>query len=283
MTTALFRSPQFGPSRPVAERDGWRRYVALGDSITEGLWDVGPDGRLRGWADRLAELLAQAQGGPIEYANLAVRGSVSAHVYEEQLSVALAMEPDVATVVAGVNDVLRPRFDVGRTMFHLESTWAQLRAAGVTVLSFTFPDITSMMPVPPHYSRRVVMLNRAIRAGAARRGVLLADLANRPFALHPGFWAPDRVHCNEHGHGRIAAAMAQRLGLRGADESWTTPLGPLPEQGITGRVRSHVGWAYGELLPWVLRAAVKGDLRERCAAKHTDLVTVGRPESALVA
>ena len=67
--------------RPVA-RD-WRRFVALGDSFTEGLMDeVGPDGRHRGWADRVAEALAaraSAEGADgIEYANLAVRGRLVA-------------------------------------------------------------------------------------------------------------------------------------------------------------------------------------------------------------
>ena len=39
------------------------RYVALGDSSTEGLDDplVGRPGRYRGWADRLATLVAAAQ------------------------------------------------------------------------------------------------------------------------------------------------------------------------------------------------------------------------------
>jgi lysophospholipase L1-like esterase len=37
---------------------GWGCYVALGDSFTEGLDDLGPDGAYRGWADRLAEALA---------------------------------------------------------------------------------------------------------------------------------------------------------------------------------------------------------------------------------
>ena len=48
-------------------------FVAVGDSFTEGLDDPGPQGGYRGWADRLAEHLA-ASGGPLRYANLAVRG-----------------------------------------------------------------------------------------------------------------------------------------------------------------------------------------------------------------
>ena len=52
----------------------FRRYVAIGDSSTEGLED--PDGRggYRGWADRLAQHIADGQDEPLEYANLAIRG-----------------------------------------------------------------------------------------------------------------------------------------------------------------------------------------------------------------
>lgn len=54
-------------------------YVAIGDSFTEGLGDPREDGTLRGWADRLAEGLAQSWNltEPSEhfrYANLAIRG-----------------------------------------------------------------------------------------------------------------------------------------------------------------------------------------------------------------
>jgi lysophospholipase L1-like esterase len=88
----------------------FERYVALGDSTAEGLDD--PDGRggYRGWADRLAERIAAGQGRLL-YANLAVRGRNTRRVLEEQLGLALAMRPDLALVVAGTNDLLRPRFD----------------------------------------------------------------------------------------------------------------------------------------------------------------------------
>lgn len=47
---------------PVRPSHPWTRYVALGDSFTEGIGD--PDetrpGYHRGWADRVAETLAEA-------------------------------------------------------------------------------------------------------------------------------------------------------------------------------------------------------------------------------
>ena len=50
----------------------YQRFVALGDSCTEGLDDLLPDGRYRGWADRVASVL---DGPGFRYANLGVRGS----------------------------------------------------------------------------------------------------------------------------------------------------------------------------------------------------------------
>ena len=56
----------------------WSRYVAIGDSFTEGLCDVDPQhpDRYAGWADRLAGHLgtiAEANDTTLHYANLAVR------------------------------------------------------------------------------------------------------------------------------------------------------------------------------------------------------------------
>ncbi len=176
---------------------------------------------MRGWADRLAQNVAESEALEIHYANLAVRGSVAAQVRDEQLPVALALEPDLASVVVGVNDLLRPRFDLNETLWNVESAWAHLRAVGATVLSFTFPDITSSMVLPPHFARRLAALNDAIRIAAARHGVLVVDLATEPAALRPGSWAPDRLHANEIGQDRIAAAMAHLLGLPGAVDTWS--------------------------------------------------------------
>src|SRR3954468_22071038 len=93
------------------------RYVAIGDSSTEGLDD--PDGRggYRGWANRLAARIAAAQSTPLLYANLAIRGRATRAIRDEQLAPALAMKPDLVTLFTGTNDVVRRRFDaseVGR-------------------------------------------------------------------------------------------------------------------------------------------------------------------------
>ena len=49
------------------------RFIALGDSMTEGMCDEFVDGKYRGWADRVADTLA-SEDPNFSYVNLAIRG-----------------------------------------------------------------------------------------------------------------------------------------------------------------------------------------------------------------
>jgi len=239
------------------------RYVAIGDSSTEGLDD--PDGRggYRGWADRLAERLAETSGGLL-YANLAVRGRRTRRVLDEQLEPALAMRPDLASVFAGTNDAVARRFDAGAVAADVERMQRALAAGGATVVSITLPDLAAVMPMAKRIAPRVLELNRALRAAARASGALLVDLAAHPVAADPRLWSADRFHANAAGHARIAAALAHALGLPGADGSWMDPLPPLPPPGAAARVAAELAWVRRFLLPWLwrhLRGRSSGDGR----------------------
>ena len=241
------------------------RYVALGDSQTEGLGD-GDDARgLRGWADRLAEQMARHQPGLL-YANLAVRGRRAGQVRSEQLAPALAMRPDLATVVAGVNDVLRPSLDLDEVAGHLEAMFAALTAQGTTVATLTFPDVGRITPLARPIGRRVLTLNERIREAAGRHGVVVAETAAHPVVTDPRLWSADRLHASPLGHARIAAAVAHALGLPDSDESWTRPL-PADGAGTSAwrAVGGELRWAGTFLGPWVvrrLRGRSSGDGRQ---------------------
>ena len=84
------------------------RFVAIGDSFTEGVGDERPDGSPRGWADLTAEGWATALEEPIQYANLAIRGRLAWPVVDEQLEDALALRPTHLSFNGGGNDMLRP-------------------------------------------------------------------------------------------------------------------------------------------------------------------------------
>ncbi|MFI9833125.1 SGNH/GDSL hydrolase family protein [Streptomyces sp. NPDC051913] len=253
---------------------GYARYVALGDSQTEGLGD-GDDVRgLRGWADRLAEQLVRASPDLL-YANLAVRGRLAGQVRAEQLAPALALKPDLATVVAGVNDLLRPRFDADEVAGHLEAMFAALTAQGARVATLTFPDVSRITPLARPLGARVTALNTRIREAGARHGVLVAETADHPVVTDPRLWSPDRLHAGPLGHARIAAAVAQALALPGSDDSWTRPL-PVDPRATSGLrvLGAELRWAGSFLGPWLVRRVrgrSSGDGRQ---AKRPELLPV---------
>ncbi|TXS34997.1 SGNH/GDSL hydrolase family protein [Streptomyces sp. OR43] len=239
------------------------RYVALGDSQTEGVGDGDDIVGLRGWADRLAEHLTTVSPG-LQYANLAVRGRVAGQVRAEQLEPALALRPDLATVVAGVNDLLRPRVDVAEVAGHLEEMFAALTAAGAQVATLTIPDVGKIAPVARPVRARVSELNTLIRAAAARHGVAVAEIAQHPVATDRRLWSEDRLHAGPLGHARIAAAVAQAIDLPRSDDSWTHPLPPrVPPTGWQS-AGAELRWAAAFLGPWLgrrLRGRSSGDGR----------------------
>src|SRR5438552_16094538 len=105
------------------------KLVALGDSITLGYGDPMPGGGWRGWA----ALLAEAVGADLH--NLAKSGAQVRDVAESQLNRAVALEPDVASVVVGVNDTLRDTFDAARIARTLDHVIGVLRDRGALVLT----------------------------------------------------------------------------------------------------------------------------------------------------
>jgi GDSL-like Lipase/Acylhydrolase family len=169
----------------------FERYVAVGDSTSEGLDD--PDGRggYRGWANRLAERIARQQGSLL-YANLAVRGRVTRQIREEQLAPALAMKPDLATVVAGTNDALRRKFDAAGFSADLGAMQSALIQQGATVLTFTLPDLAPVMPFAKVLGKRVFELRDPVRPGRVSGGIRPAALVRRPPARELDRPRPDR-------------------------------------------------------------------------------------------
>ncbi|MGH2554536.1 MAG: SGNH/GDSL hydrolase family protein, partial [Actinomycetota bacterium] len=129
----------------------WKRFVALGDSMTEGVGDPRPDGGLRGWADRLAKALVTADEG-ISYTNLARRGLQTEEVRAQQLEAALALRPDLSSALVGMNDLLDPNFDPSRYERELGTIVGPLRETGALVLMATFPDITAFSPLPARFT-----------------------------------------------------------------------------------------------------------------------------------
>lgn len=245
----------------------WRRYVAVGDSLTEGLCDASrmPDGEYRGWADRLALLLALASpsSAPVSYANLAVRSRKVHDVAEVQLAEAEALGADLVSVLIGANDLVGARVDPVRLADRLEPRISAIRKSGADVLL-----VTPFMPGRPAtrlFRARFAAYNVRLRSIAERTGSLLLDVAAHPELIALDRWAEDRVHLNSAGHRGLAYAAARVLGVPDATELGALELAvhgagddePVAGVGDLEWLRRHAG-------PWVLRrlrGRVAGDGR----------------------
>jgi len=226
------------------------RFAALGDSITVGMGDPAPGGGWRGWATLLAGTLAQP-----ELHNLATLGALAADVEHAQLPAAMALRPDVASVVVGINDTLRGDFDPERTGTSIGRTVAALRAAGAEVLTVRLPDPGQMFGLPGALARPLARRMRAVNAAvdevAWRYGTVHLDAACDPATYERRYWSVDRLHPNERGH-RLIACRFHAL-LAAAKFPVASP-GPDPEPSSPPPTRlAEAGWMATKGTAWLVR------------------------------
>ena len=230
----------------------WRRYVALGDSFTEGIGDPEPlsPGGHRGWADRVAEVLSETAGGEFSYANLAIRGRLLQQILDEQVEAALALKPDLVTISAGGNDVIRPGTDPDDIAARFETGIRRLVSEGATVVVFTGVD-TAWSPVFRGIRGKVAIYNENVRVLADRHGLVVADQWGLKEIQDARLWAEDRLHLNPWGHHEVARMVLAALGVpndlqRGEPE-------PLPARSWRQARAEDLVWARVHLMPWVIR------------------------------
>ena len=231
---------------------GYGRYVAIGDSQTEGLWDGDDAVGFVGFADRLAALLDSHYPG-LHYANLAIRGKLVADVLTEQVPLALAMRPDLITVCVGMNDVIQPGWSFGRALTDLEYVYAALAESEATVVTTTFPNVAQFLPLGRLVSGRLARINDAIRAAAEQYDFRLVDLYSAPSMRDLDTWDIDRVHASTKGHILFAAAAAEALNLPGSNHDWAEASGSLTRLPFKSRTYGQLRWAHEKLMPWVWR------------------------------
>ncbi|UFU07213.1 SGNH/GDSL hydrolase family protein [Ruania halotolerans] len=261
------------------------RYVAIGDSMTEGLWDEDPHapGALRGWADRFAAGVTarRYEDGlePLEYANLAIRGRLLGPILTEQLPLALSAAPDLVSIVGGGNDLLRPGSDPDRLAVELDRAVRTARAEGAQVLLATGTD-TRNAGLLRRIRPKVAIYNAHIWSIANRYGAHVLDI----WGLHPlqdwRMWAEDRIHLSSLGHARVADAALVALGLDPEDRAWQVPLGRAPATPATQQLRSDAAWVARDVYPWAARRLRKRSSGDERAPKRPELLPVTFPGSS---
>ncbi len=229
----------------------YSRFVAIGDSQTEGMGDGDDRAGYRGWADRLADRIA-CVNPELLYANLAVRGKTTRDARIDQLEPALELHPDLIAAPLGMNDVIG-RHDLDEVERDLHYIYRRLAESGATVLIPTYPNVVRTIPVARRVEPWLLRLNQVMRDYADEFGFVLVDLYAAPVFIDLRAWSRDRLHASPLGHDRFAAAAAYALGLPGSDPNWAVPQPGSPRNARVTELLRDARWAVEFFTPWVIR------------------------------
>jgi lysophospholipase L1-like esterase len=267
----------------------WRKFVAIGDSFTEGLDDPRPDGvGFRGWADLVAQKLAveskaseqhrgEQAGAVFRYANLAIRGRRFDQVVDEQVQAALDMAPDLISFNAGGNDIVLRKFDLEDMLSRFEQVLISMRASLADVIIFTLPDVTSRLPRRELILPRLQRLNAETTRLAELHGAILVDMWRDDEFRNPHLWSMDRLHLAPAGHRRVAAHALNALGVT-PDPSWLTPPLPFEAQSWLAARTADVRWVRRYYMPWLKRRLTNQTTGDLITAKRPTLTPVVETE-----
>ena len=229
----------------------WTRYVALGDWFTEGVGNPEParPNGVRGWADRVAEVLATRSDG-FGYANLHIRGRKLRGILAEQVDPALSLEPDLVSIHAGANDVLRPRVDLDDLAAACDEGVSQLADTGARVVMFTIFD-PGKRGIYAAMRGRMAIFNEFAREISDRHGTALVDMWRMRDQAIAEVMDTDRMHLNPVGQPAHRVRRPGRPGHR-ARRGAAPPRGDVrPEPVGAAACRRRVD--AGPSGPWVHR------------------------------
>jgi lysophospholipase L1-like esterase len=247
----------------------YRRYVALGDSFTEGVGDPDPDrpNAVRGWADRVAEVLG-SRVPDFGYANLAIRGRKMDKVVGEQVGPAVALDPDLVTVYAGANDILRPQVDLDTLVASYDEALGRLAATGAQLVVWTAFDPGGSATYRL-LRGRFALYNELVRESADRHGAVVVDFWRMREYRDWGYWDADRMHMGPAGHQHMAITVLDLLGVTHDLEE--LPLTVHPEPGL----RHHLAWVRDSAAPWVHRRVTGRSSGDGLDPRHASYVRLG--------
>jgi lysophospholipase L1-like esterase len=248
----------------------YNRFIALGDSMTEGMSDEIYEGNYRGWADRVAEVMSK-NWNDFTYANLAIRGKLVGQVVTEQIPIAKKFIEGKSTLVsfhAGANDVIRPRYDVAQTISIYNSGVDELVRSGATLMLFcVLEDTGASTKTAQIWKERFKEFNENVRRRAGAVNAILFDPNSDHFWRDSRFIHEDRLHLNQEGHRRVAQAVLSRLELP-HDPDWRKPLAKSEPLTTAQKWQVNLNWFGKYAIPWMgrrIRGRSSGDGR---AAKY---------------
>lgn len=248
----------------------YRNFIVLGDSFSEGMTDEVINGNYRGWADRVADVMAQHVNG-FKYANLAVRGKLIHQVVADQVPVALQMisADTLVSFHAGANDVIRPNYRAEITLPQyakaVRDLAAELRKYGAQLMLFSVQESAAANTrTGVIWNERFKDFNKQVRELAMETGAILNEANDGRYPNDIRFLAFDRLHLNPEGHHRVAQGVLENLGLP-FDDSYKIPLPPAKKELFVKRKVKNTLWIATFVIPWIIRrirGKSSGDGRE---------------------
>ena len=235
----------------------------VGDSFIEGIGDEWPDGTPRGWADRLAEKLAQRLDEPVYYANFAIRGRILKPIATEQLDAALALDPkpDLVLFNGGGNDMLRPTFSVNKVMRLTRIAIEKCEAADVRLVFVTGANPTDELPLAKLMAKRGTAYMEAVQELVAVTGNQLISNWDDDETHDPRYWAEDRLHLGPRGQERVATVVLSALG-------YPTEPPPAGDAAAPRTFRSEWRYTRVHVLPYVGRRLASRSTGRKISPKH---------------
>lgn len=183
-------------NRAALTRPG-RRWIALGDSMSQGVGASSPDAGLVGV---LASRLRDA-GQELNLVNLSATGARVTDLLEQQVPVLEQLPPsdpdagsDLVTVVAGSNDLFGGRRHSG-ALSEAMARLVDLLPRGAVVATL------------PQPAAAATAANRHLDAAARRGDIRLVDLRTSGPTSWKGMLAADFFHPNDRGYAAMADAF----------------------------------------------------------------------------
>jgi lysophospholipase L1-like esterase len=229
--------------------------------------DTREDGEYLGWADRLAQQLAQKlpqqPDTQVQYANLAIRGKLLDQVVDDQIDAALALNPTIITFHAGPNDVLRRGTDLDDLFRRYDQAVQRLTTVHDgeqhrVVLFTAIGRAGGTGKVAQLLADRFAKFNANVRTTAKKYDCIVVDLEPIDVLTDRRLWFEDRLHLNAQGHERVAAAaFAAITNESNQAQWWIQQLAPAPQSSKTQDLKADALWVKNHMLPWLHRR-IKG-------------------------
>jgi lysophospholipase L1-like esterase len=270
---------------PPPDSTGWYGHGRPGPAIRVAL--LGDSSAAGYGVERVEETPgALLASGISEHANrrvylrdFAVVGARTPHL-ASQIERALPIEPEVALILIGANDVTH-RTRPAESVRHLSEGVRRLREAGVEVVVGTCPDLGTVEPIAPPlkqvaraWSRRLAAAQTIAVIKEGGRTVSLGSILGPEFAAAPALlFGPDQFHPSAEGYRALSnlliPSLLAALGLAPADEALPEPFrgeGVLPVTRAAIRAVNQTGTELGGTEIGGERGGVRGlwvELRHR--------------------